>query len=88
MSLILGFPSLSYPSSYTGDWFDDLPHGTGEYQWRAGHKYYGDYKAGVPEGNGVFETSRGDIYQVAICGNTLLQETYRLKKKYDWSWVA
>ena len=60
----LKHPSLSYPSSYTGDWFDDLPHGTGEYQWRAGHKYYGDYKAGVPEGNGVFETSRGDIYQV------------------------
>ena len=50
--------------SYTGDWFDDLPHGTGEYQWRAGHKYFGDYQGGVPEGNGVFETSRGDIYQV------------------------
>ena len=50
--------------SYTGDWFDDLPHGTGEYQWRAGHKYFGDYQFGVPQGNGVFETSRGDIYQV------------------------
>jgi hypothetical protein len=49
--------------SYTGDWFDDLPHGTGEYKWRAGHRYNGEYSFGVPEGRGVFETARGDIYQ-------------------------
>ena len=62
-------------SSYTGDWFDDLPHGTGEYQWRAGHKYYGNYQIGVPEGNGVFETSRGDIYQVGSVGTSFRLST-------------
>ncbi len=49
--------------SYVGQFFEDLPHGLGQYLWSAGHRYTGSYRLGAPHGQGVFITSVGDTYE-------------------------
>ena len=37
---------------YTGEYREDLKHGSGEYVWASGNKYSGNYKEDEREGHG------------------------------------
>ena len=34
----------------------------GQYHWANGNKFVGEFRAGLPSGEGVFETKTGDIF--------------------------
>ncbi|XXG81482.1 hypothetical protein AAC387_Pa09g2106 [Persea americana] len=53
---------LSNGDFYTGQWCDNLPHGTGKYLWTDGCMYEGEWRRGKTMGRGKFLWPSGATY--------------------------
>lgn len=54
---------LSNGDFYTGEWCDNLPHGTGKYLWTDGCMYVGEWFRGKTMGKGKFCWPSGATYE-------------------------
>ncbi|XP_073101105.1 phosphatidylinositol 4-phosphate 5-kinase 4-like isoform X6 [Elaeis guineensis] len=51
---------------YTGQWHNNLPHGTGKYLWTDGCMYEGEWRRGKTMGKGKFSWPSGATYEGAF----------------------
>ena len=50
-------------SYFTGHWKDGHMHGRGQFVWKTGQKYKGDYHIGKKEGFGVYHYNKIKYYE-------------------------
>lgn len=50
-------------SVYSGEFYDDIPHGSGQIEYVNKDTYKGEFKEGKRDGRGVYYFSEGTVYE-------------------------